>query len=107
MWLVVVYYLRDEETVCQTFWPVTNESIDFLFLEVFEVIGSPPKKATNITQTCASRCIKCTFKIDNYLWHWCLFNGHSKDGENVYPTLPPTWVQCSLITSVLSVWFAT
>ena len=33
------------------------------------MIGSPPKKATNITQTCASRCIKCTFKIDNYLWH--------------------------------------
>ena len=35
MWLVIVYYSRDEETVCQTFWPVTNESIDFLFLEVF------------------------------------------------------------------------
>ena len=33
------------------------------------MIGSPPRKATNITQTCASRCIKCTFKIDNYLWH--------------------------------------
>ena len=33
------------------------------------MIGSPLKKATNITQTCASRCIKCTFKIDNYLWH--------------------------------------
>ena len=27
------------------------------------------REATNITQTCALRCIKCPFKIDNYLWH--------------------------------------
>ena len=50
---------------------VTNLSIAFfLFCKCFKCVVSPlSREATNITQTCALRCIKCTFKIDNYLWH--------------------------------------
>ena len=50
---------------------VTNSSIAFfLFCKCFKCVVSPlSREATNITQTCALRCIKCTFKIDNYLWH--------------------------------------
>ena len=49
MGLVAVDHWRDEEQVCQTSWPVTNQSIKCLFLEVFQVCGWPPREATTVT----------------------------------------------------------